>query len=162
MRAVRRRCAEHAQDPMTRHTTTFCAGSRRFKMPLRRHKKNPPGEPLFTPCTLYDSLLEAITEAAENATAGDVISYLLACLSFDRFQNHQQRAERSCRRSKSISGGGPRANPHMNGRTSGTLNDDRYSPGTQAFSPRGFLRENRGANHSITYLSERTQLRQIL
>jgi hypothetical protein len=100
----------------------------------------------FTPCTLYDSLLEAVTEAAKDATAGEAVSHSLACSSFDQFQNHQQREERFCQAMKSISGGRPDANPYMNGRKSDILNHHPNSGRTCAFSLRGFLRENHGAN----------------
>jgi UDP-N-acetylmuramoylalanine--D-glutamate ligase len=75
---------------------------------------------LFTPCTLSDSLLEAVTEAAKNATAGDVVLLSPACSSFDQFQNYQQRGERFYQAVKSISGGRHDANPHMNGNTTAT------------------------------------------
>ena len=71
---------------------------------------------LFTPCTLTDSLLEALTEAAKNAVAGDVVLLSPACSSFDQFQNYQQRGERFCQLVKSISWGGPPANPNISGR----------------------------------------------
>ncbi len=48
---------------------------------------------LFTPCTLVDSLLEAVTESAQNAVAGDVVLLSPACSSFDQFQNYQHRGE---------------------------------------------------------------------
>ncbi len=48
---------------------------------------------LFTPCTLVDSLLEAVPEAAKNALPGDVVLLSPACSSFDQFQNYQQRGE---------------------------------------------------------------------
>jgi UDP-N-acetylmuramoylalanine--D-glutamate ligase len=48
---------------------------------------------LFTPCTLVDSLLEAVTDAARNAVAGDVVLLSPACSSFDQFQNYQHRGE---------------------------------------------------------------------
>jgi UDP-N-acetylmuramoylalanine--D-glutamate ligase len=48
---------------------------------------------LFTPCTLVDSLLEAVTEAARNAVAGDVVLLSPACSSFDQFRNYQHRGE---------------------------------------------------------------------
>jgi UDP-N-acetylmuramoylalanine--D-glutamate ligase len=51
---------------------------------------------LFTPCTLSNSLLEAITEAAKNATAGDVVLLSPACSSFDQFRNYQQCGEKFC------------------------------------------------------------------
>ena len=48
---------------------------------------------LFTPCTLVDSLLEAVTEAARIAVPGDVILLSPACSSFDMFQDYQHRGE---------------------------------------------------------------------
>jgi UDP-N-acetylmuramoylalanine--D-glutamate ligase len=48
---------------------------------------------LFTPCALVDSLLEAVSEAARNAVAGDVVLLSPACSSFDQFQNYQHRGE---------------------------------------------------------------------
>src|SRR5690606_35024277 len=60
---------------------------------------------LFTPCTLADSLLEAVTVAEKNAVPGDVVLLSPACSSFDQFQNYQQRGERFCEIVKSISRG---------------------------------------------------------
>ena len=48
---------------------------------------------LFTPCTLTETLLEAVAEAARNAVAGDVVLLSPACSSFDQFQNYQHRGE---------------------------------------------------------------------
>jgi UDP-N-acetylmuramoylalanine--D-glutamate ligase len=48
---------------------------------------------LFTPCTLVESLLEAVTNAAEHAVAGDVVLLSPACSSLDMFQSYQQRGE---------------------------------------------------------------------
>jgi UDP-N-acetylmuramoylalanine--D-glutamate ligase len=48
---------------------------------------------LFTPCTLVDSLLEAVVQAAHSATRGDVVLLSPACSSFDMFQNYQHRGE---------------------------------------------------------------------
>ena len=48
---------------------------------------------LFTPCVMVDSLLEAVTEAARNAAAGDVVLLSPACSSFDMFLNYQHRGE---------------------------------------------------------------------
>ena len=48
---------------------------------------------LFTPCTLVDTLVEAVSEAARNAVAGDVVLLSPACSSFDQFRNYQHRGE---------------------------------------------------------------------
>jgi UDP-N-acetylmuramoylalanine--D-glutamate ligase len=48
---------------------------------------------LFTPCTLVDSLLEAVTKAAESAEQSDYVLLSPACSSFDMFQNYQHRGE---------------------------------------------------------------------
>ncbi len=48
---------------------------------------------LFTPCTLTDSLLEAVTQAAEKAVSGDTILFSPACSSSDQFQSDQHRGE---------------------------------------------------------------------
>jgi len=48
---------------------------------------------LFTPCILSQSLLEAVTEAARKAVAGDVVLLSPACSSFDQFKNYQHRGE---------------------------------------------------------------------
>src|SRR5262245_32106956 len=72
---------------------------------------------LFTPCTLSDSLLEAVVEAARNAAPGDAILLSPACSSFDQFQNYQQRGEKFCAAVKSISRGRHDADPNINGKT---------------------------------------------
>ncbi|HLP75545.1 MAG TPA: UDP-N-acetylmuramoyl-L-alanine--D-glutamate ligase [Candidatus Paceibacterota bacterium] len=72
---------------------------------------------LFTPCTLSDSLLEAVTVAARKAAPGDVILLSPACSSFDQFQNYQQRGERFCQIVKSISWGERSATPNMSDKT---------------------------------------------
>jgi UDP-N-acetylmuramoylalanine--D-glutamate ligase len=48
---------------------------------------------LFTPCTLADSLLEAVQSAAREAVSGDVVLLSPACSSFDQFQNYKHRGE---------------------------------------------------------------------
>lgn len=49
---------------------------------------------LFAPCTIVETVREAVFLAAENAEAGDVILLSPGCSSFDMFQNYQQRGER--------------------------------------------------------------------
>ena len=48
---------------------------------------------LFTPCTLVDSLLEAVNEAARQAAPGDVVLLSPACSSFDLFRDYRHRGE---------------------------------------------------------------------
>lgn len=48
---------------------------------------------LFTPCTLADSLLEAVNEAARSAAPGDVVLLSPACSSFDLFRDYRHRGE---------------------------------------------------------------------
>jgi UDP-N-acetylmuramoylalanine--D-glutamate ligase len=67
---------------------------------------------VFTPCTLAGSLLEAVAEAAKNATSGDVVLLSPACSSWDQFRNHQHRGEVFCQAVKSI-GRGVRGGTHI-------------------------------------------------
>jgi UDP-N-acetylmuramoylalanine--D-glutamate ligase len=48
---------------------------------------------LFAPCTLVDSLPEAVLKASEVAVAGDVVLLSPACSSFDMFKSYQHRGE---------------------------------------------------------------------
>jgi UDP-N-acetylmuramoylalanine--D-glutamate ligase len=48
---------------------------------------------LFTPCSLADSLPEAVSLAAAQAGPGDVVLLSPGCSSFDQFQNYQHRGE---------------------------------------------------------------------
>jgi UDP-N-acetylmuramoylalanine--D-glutamate ligase len=48
---------------------------------------------LFTQCTIVESLNEAVKNAAESATSGDVILLSPGCSSFDMFQSYQERGE---------------------------------------------------------------------
>lgn len=72
---------------------------------------------LFTPCTLADSLLEAVSDAAKNASTGDVVLLSPACSSLDQFQSYQQRGEKFYAAVKSISGGGHVCDPNISGGT---------------------------------------------
>jgi len=71
---------------------------------------------LFTPCTRTNSLLEAVTEAAEKAASGDVVLLSPACSSSDQFRNYEDRGERFCEIVKSICGGVQAANPNISDR----------------------------------------------
>lgn len=68
---------------------------------------------LFTPCTVSESLLEAVAEAAKSASPGDVILLSPACSSFDQFRDYKERGEVFCQAVKSISGGVAGAHPNM-------------------------------------------------
>jgi UDP-N-acetylmuramoylalanine--D-glutamate ligase len=72
---------------------------------------------LFTPCKVLNSLLEAVAEAARNATSGDVVLFSPACSSFDQFRNYQHRGEMFCEAVKSISRGGAGDHPKAMGKT---------------------------------------------
>jgi UDP-N-acetylmuramoylalanine--D-glutamate ligase len=72
---------------------------------------------VFTPCTFAGSLLEAVAEAAKNATSGDVVLLSPACSSWDQFRNHQHRAEVFCQAVKSIGRGVHCGTPKIDGRT---------------------------------------------
>jgi UDP-N-acetylmuramoylalanine--D-glutamate ligase len=60
---------------------------------------------LFTSCKICGSLIEAVTEAAKNASSGDVVLFSPACSSLDQFKSYQQRGEEFCEIVKSISSG---------------------------------------------------------
>jgi UDP-N-acetylmuramoylalanine--D-glutamate ligase len=62
---------------------------------------------LFTPCTLTDSLLEAVQMAAASAVAGDVVLLSPACSSFDQFQDYQHRGESFREAVRAVSGASP-------------------------------------------------------
>jgi UDP-N-acetylmuramoylalanine--D-glutamate ligase len=71
----------------------------------------------FTPCTFAGSLLEAVAEAAKNATSGDVVLLSPACSSWDQFRNHQHRGEVFCQAVKSIGRGVHGGTPKIHGKT---------------------------------------------
>jgi UDP-N-acetylmuramoylalanine--D-glutamate ligase len=48
---------------------------------------------LFTPCTLVESLTNAVNEAAQRAASGDVVLLSPACASFDQFRDYKHRGE---------------------------------------------------------------------
>jgi len=71
---------------------------------------------VFTPCAVAGSLVEAVTEAAKNATSGDVVLLSPACSSWDQFRNHQHRGEVFCQAVKSIGRGVRGGTPNIHGR----------------------------------------------
>ena len=75
---------------------------------------------VFTPCTMAGSLLEAVAEAARNATSGDVVLLSPACSSWDQSRNHQHHGEVFCQAVKSIGRGVPGGTPNIHGRTAAT------------------------------------------
>lgn len=68
---------------------------------------------LFTPCKVSSTLLQAVTEAAQNAASGDVVLLSPACSSFDLFRNYQHRGQEYCSAVKSISRGAPVEHPNV-------------------------------------------------
>lgn len=70
---------------------------------------------LFTPCTVAESLIQAVVEATGHAASGDVILFSPACPSFDQFQSDQPQGEEFCRAVKSIGRGAPSGTPNING-----------------------------------------------
>jgi len=68
---------------------------------------------LFTPCKVVPTLLQAISEAAQNATSGDVVLLSPACSSFDLFRDYQHRGEEFYSAVKSISRGALGENPNV-------------------------------------------------
>jgi len=70
---------------------------------------------LFTPCMAAASLLEAVAEAARNATSGDVVLLSPACSGLDQFRNYQHRGQVFCEAVKSIGRGHPVRRPHTYG-----------------------------------------------
>jgi UDP-N-acetylmuramoylalanine--D-glutamate ligase len=75
---------------------------------------------LFTPCTVVESLIQAVDEATGHAPSGDVVLFSPACPSIDQYQNEQQRGEEFCRKVKSIGRGAPGGTPNINGKTATT------------------------------------------
>ena len=73
---------------------------------------------LFTPCTLVDSLLEAVDEAVRIATPGDIVLLSPACSSFDLFRDYRHRGEvfrQAVGQLNSTSNGGVAADGPTNG-----------------------------------------------
>src|ERR1035437_666080 len=110
----------------------------------------------FTPCTVASSLLEAVAEAAKNATSGDVVLRALACSSRDQFQNHQHRGEIFCQAVKSIGRGVRGGTPNIHGKTATA--QQRSEARNMKNLLRVFLRGNPGeANKFNQFLNRQAQ-----
>ena len=96
---------------------THMAGSHRFELVVETGKRMQAARSLFTPCTATSSLLEAVAEAAKNATSGDVVLLAPAYSSWDQFQNHQYRSEVLCQAVRSIGRGLGGGTPNISGKT---------------------------------------------
>ena len=116
----------------------------------------------FTPCKQGLSLLERMTDAAENAARQATILLSPARSSFDGFQNARNSGEKLYCTVESISWGRHSLIPNMNGETSVESNYKMSDSGKQKFSFRGFLRENHEANNptNSTSLQKGRQERQ--
>jgi UDP-N-acetylmuramoylalanine--D-glutamate ligase len=107
---------------------------------------------LFTPCTLVESLLEAVSRAFECAQSGDVVLLSPACSSFDMFQSYahrgevfRQAVEQVARPlNRNAAQGNPPAFSGIANRGSVANEND-----AKNISPRSFSRENFTANHSL-------------
>jgi UDP-N-acetylmuramoylalanine-D-glutamate ligase len=69
----------------------------------------------FTPCKHQISLLEPLTDAAENAARRATILLSPALSSLDGFQNARDSGEKLYRTAESISWGHSSLSPNMNG-----------------------------------------------
>jgi len=124
-----------------------------------KYKKNRSSDGVFTACTARISLLETVTDAAENVVKMATILLSTARSSFDGFQNARKSGQRLCGIVKSISSGKANANPNIRGKMTASLNRRKMNLGKCNFSSRGFLRENHEANHLITQTSEKGRQR---
>jgi hypothetical protein len=70
----------------------------------------------FAPCMVSDSLLEAVTDTAKNATSGDVGLARTGWFELETVSNHQYHSAVHCRETKSIGWGVSNGNPNINGK----------------------------------------------
>ncbi len=68
---------------------------------------------LFIPCTVLNSLVEAVTEAARRAVSGDVILFSPGRPNGDSYRSCQERGEIFCWAVKSIRRGAPGEHPNI-------------------------------------------------
>ncbi len=81
---------------------------------------------LFTSCTLVESLLEGISEAARRAVSGDVVLLSPACSSFDQFQNYRHRGEVFRQAVLALAGARPQGDAHRRGGAAAPAAPDRH------------------------------------
>jgi hypothetical protein len=100
----------------------------------------------FTPCARRASLLEAVPEAARNASGG-AVWLSPAFSSFDQIRPEQRGGEILYLSPKSIDGGLDDPDPNMHGDivTTNDLNSDRERM-FKRFAPRFFEEKTRGKN----------------
>jgi hypothetical protein len=115
---------------------------------------------LFTPCTVSDSLLEAVIEALKNAAAEDGILGPAVYSNFKQTQDRQKRTLRNCRTVKSISRGRPGGDPNRNDKFSGNLKDRSIGQRKHAFFGSWFFEGKPRSEQPGNYLTERTPTRQ--
>ena len=111
---------------------------------------------LFTPCTVVDSLLEAVLRAFGCAISGDVILLSPACSSFDMFQSYahrgevfRQAVEQLARRSQREAIGGNTSAVGGDGNIDSARND----PFPRTLSSRTFLEEKLHCRKLLTHAS---------
>ena len=110
----------------------------------------------FTACTSALSLLETTVAVKPSAAVGVRVLLSLVGSGFDRFQNYQQQQHESiCSAVKSISWGWLAAGPKMHGESGNVSGRCKNRKETNNLSPRGFLREKRGANEPIKSTSQK-------
>ncbi|HEX4266055.1 MAG TPA: hypothetical protein VH597_17095 [Verrucomicrobiae bacterium] len=116
-------------------------------------KKKQMEKSAFTACTAGISLLKTMRDAAKIAARLAEILLSTARSSFDEFQNARNCGQKLYRAGESISWGGSRVNPHINGQMTAIFSQPMMNAGISNFSFRAFLREKHEANHSITQSS---------
>ena len=131
----------------------------RKNMQKIKYKKNRSSESAFTACAARISLLETVTDAAENAAEMATILLSTARSSFDEFQNARKSGQMLCRIVKSISWGRAGAYPNIRGEMTACLSRQKMNFGKYNFSSRGFLREKHETNNLITQSSEKGRQR---
>jgi len=124
-----------------------------------KYKKNRSSESAFTACAARISLLETVTDAAENAAEVATILLSTARSSFDEIQNARKSGQMLCITVKSISWGRAAVNPNIRGEMTANLSRKTMNLGKCNFSSRGFLREKHETNNLITQSSEKGRQR---